>query len=87
MAPSLVFQITSELASFCFRPYTTPVNWKKPDAASVVKPVQPAPAQGQKKLDLNAVGVVNGQSIYEYDVDASDEKPWRKPGMYDHDSK
>ena len=34
-----------------------------------------------KRLDMNAVGMVDGASIYEYDIDAGvDEKPWRKPG-------
>jgi len=36
---------------------------------------------GQKKIDVNAVGQINGQPIYEFDMDAEqDEKAWRKPG-------
>lgn len=41
------------------------------------------PTQGPKKIDVNAVGLINGQPIYEYDIDTDqDEKPWRKPGAY-----
>lgn len=71
------------------------VNWKKPTdgtASTAVKTVAVAPTSipavgsaittvsGQKKIDLNAVGLVNGQPIYEFDMESSDEKPWRKPG-------
>ena len=39
--------------------------------------------QGQKKLDVNTVGLINGQPIYEFDMDAEqDEKAWRKPGYH-----
>jgi len=59
--------------------YGTPVSWKK-DAAGTVKSAS-LPTQGQKKIDVNAVGLINGQPIYEYDLDTDqDEKPWRKPG-------
>jgi len=61
-------------------PYGTPVNWKKDGVAAAAK-VAALPTQGQKKIDVNAVGLINGQPIYEYDLDTEqDEKPWRKPG-------
>jgi len=60
-------------------PYGTPVNWKKEGIASAT--LAALPTQGQKKIDVNAVGLINGQPIYEYDLDTEqDEKPWRKPG-------
>ncbi|KAK9765936.1 cleavage polyadenylation factor subunit fip1 [Basidiobolus ranarum] len=31
-------------------------------------------------IDLNAVGEIEGQSIYEVDLDSFEDKPWRKPG-------
>ena len=37
-------------------------------------------AGGSKRLDLEAVGTVNGVSVYEYDLETVDDKPWRKPG-------
>ncbi|XP_065669725.1 pre-mRNA 3'-end-processing factor FIP1 isoform X2 [Hydra vulgaris] len=59
--------------------YGTPVNWKK-DATGNLKSAV-LPTQGQKKIDVNAVGLINGQPIYEYDMDNDqDDKPWRKPG-------
>lgn len=33
-----------------------------------------------RHLDLEAVGTVNGVSVYEFDLDSVDDKPWRKPG-------
>ena len=35
----------------------------------------------QNKLNLDAVGQVDGVPIYDYDVEAAD-KPWRQPGAY-----
>ena len=46
----------------------------------------PAAPQGgeavapQSKLNLEAVGQVDGVPIYDYDIEAAD-KPWRQPGM------
>ena len=34
-----------------------------------------------KKVDLDAVPQIGGQSIYEYDLEATMDKPWRMPGM------
>ena len=49
-------------------------------AAAVAKPGAQL-GQGQKKIDVNTVGLINGQPIYEFDMDAEqDEKAWRKPG-------
>jgi len=49
-------------------------------AAAIAKPGTQL-GQGQKKLDVNTVGLINGQPIYEFDMDAEqDEKAWRKPG-------
>lgn len=65
------------------------VNWKKTDQSAIQKPATAVPAPGtvgavvgssQKKIDLNAVGLINGQPIYEFDMETHDEKPWRKPG-------
>jgi len=65
-------------------PYGTPVNWKKDSQATTTvaaNKLAALPTQGQKKIDVNAVGLINGQPIYEYDLDTEqDEKPWRKPG-------
>lgn len=47
--------------------------------------VAPAAPQGgevaaaQSKLNLDAVGQVDGVPIYDYDIEAAD-KPWRQPG-------
>ena len=63
--------------------YGTPVNWKKdgPTTAAATNKLAVLPTQGQKKIDVNAVGLINGQPIYEYDLDTeADDKPWRKPG-------
>jgi len=32
------------------------------------------------KLDLNTIPQLNGQSIYDIDLDSFEEKPWKKPG-------
>lgn len=37
-----------------------------------------------KKVDLDAVPQIKGQSIYEYDLETALEKPWRMPGMVCH---
>ena len=37
-----------------------------------------------KKVDLDAVPQIKGQSIYEYDLETALEKPWRMPGMVHH---
>lgn len=31
-------------------------------------------------VDLNAEGTINGESIYDFNVDSIEEKPWTKPG-------
>jgi len=35
-----------------------------------------------KKVDLDAVPQIGGQSIYEYDLEAAVDKPWRMPGTH-----
>jgi len=64
--------------------YGTPVNWKKDSQTATTvatNKLATLPTQGPKKIDVNAVGLINGQPIYEYDLDTEqDEKPWRKPG-------
>ena len=37
-----------------------------------------------KGIDIEAVGTINGQSVYEFDLDSISERdrPWRKPGKY-----
>ena len=37
-----------------------------------------------KKVDLDAVPQIKGQTIYEYDLETALEKPWRMPGMVCH---
>ena len=39
-------------------------------------------AQPTKGIDLEAQGIINGQSVYEYDTEALkyEDKPWKKPG-------
>ena len=36
-----------------------------------------------KGIDMDAVGNINGQPVYEFDLDGLkvEDKPWRKPGM------
>lgn len=61
--------------------YGTPLSWKKEGTALGAVKAATLPTQGQKKIDVNTVGLINGQPIYEYDLDTEqDEKPWRKPG-------
>lgn len=37
-----------------------------------------------KGLDMEAVGTINGTSVYEFDLESlqHEEKPWMKPGQY-----
>lgn len=37
-------------------------------------------ASNVPKLDLNTIPQLNGQSIYDVDLDSFEEKPWKKPG-------
>lgn len=63
--------------------YGTPLSWKKEGTALGAVKAATLPTQGQKKIDVNTVGLINGQPIYEYDLDTEqDEKPWRKPGNF-----
>ena len=39
-----------------------------------------ATAAAGSKLNMDTVGTVNGVTIYEFDLDSVDDKPWRKPG-------
>ena len=34
-----------------------------------------------KGLDLNQQGEVDGVPTFEFDLDAQEDKPWRKPGL------
>ncbi|KJE98061.1 hypothetical protein CAOG_08094 [Capsaspora owczarzaki ATCC 30864] len=52
-----------------------------------IQPVQPRIAASQlaaqatsNRLDINAVGQYNDKSIFEFDLDGAEDKPWRKPG-------
>jgi hypothetical protein len=31
-------------------------------------------------VDINAVGTIDGTSVYDVDLDSFEDKPWRKPG-------
>lgn len=33
-----------------------------------------------KGIDLETVGIINGVSMYEFNLDSIEDKPWRKPG-------
>lgn len=33
-----------------------------------------------KGIDLETVGMINGVSMYEFNLDSIEDKPWRKPG-------
>lgn len=71
--------------TFRYSQYGTPGSWKKDGAQAVAAAATATAAKNasvsQKKIDVNAVGLINGQPIYEYDMDADqDEKPWKKPG-------
>lgn len=39
-----------------------------------------APGTG-KKIDVDVVPQIGGQSLLEFDLEASADKPWRLPGM------
>ena len=44
-----------------------------------------AGAKGPSKgIDIEAVGTINGQSVYEFDLDSilERDRPWRKPGIF-----
>ena len=49
------------------------INMKKGPSAGAAKTKVVA-------VDLNAEGTVNGESIYDFNVDTIEEKPWTKPG-------
>jgi hypothetical protein len=46
-------------------------------------PVIPPKPQVIRGVDLDAQGLINGQSTYEHDLNSykEDEKPWKKPGL------
>lgn len=33
-------------------------------------------------VDINAIGTIDGTSIYDVDLDSFEDKPWRKPGKF-----
>jgi len=39
---------------------------------------------GKSTVDINAPGQYEGQNIYDVDLDSFEEKPWRKPGIYQY---
>ena len=43
----------------------------------------PPKPQVTRGIDLDAQGMINGQPIYEVDLNSykEDEKPWKKPGL------
>ena len=34
-----------------------------------------------KGVDVEGIGSINGVSIYEFDLDTVEDKPWRRPGI------
>jgi hypothetical protein len=39
-----------------------------------------ASSSSKTVLDISAVGDINGESILDFDLDGTEDKPWRKPG-------
>ncbi|EDO34677.1 predicted protein [Nematostella vectensis] len=76
LGPSLRVIQTFSMIKIC-APYATPVNWNFKGGAAASKAT---PGAGSKTVDVNAEGTVNGVGIYEYDLESSEEKPWRQPG-------
>lgn len=42
--------------------------------------VPAAPAASKPGVDVNAPGLLNGEVIYNVELDSLPEKPWRQPG-------
>ena len=42
---------------------------------------QPKSQQSTKGIDFNNPGSINGTPVLEYNLDSSEEKPWRQPGL------
>jgi pre-mRNA 3'-end-processing factor FIP1 len=43
-------------------------------------PRQDSTAQAKTGLDINQVGTYDGVEIFDVDLDAFEDRPWRKPG-------
>ncbi|KAL3205948.1 hypothetical protein MRX96_040536 [Rhipicephalus microplus] len=51
------------------------------DDDDVQVPAQGVPGVGKTKgLDIDEVALINGTSIYEFNIESLEDKPWRKPG-------
>ena len=63
-------------------PYgSTPMNLNITKRSAAFASGQTSVANKQKPgLDIDAVGTINGVSIYDVNLDSLEEKPWRKPG-------
>ncbi|CAG8639730.1 5093_t:CDS:2, partial [Paraglomus occultum] len=69
-------------------------NSNRPNALVNIKPNQLNKGVGNQRhdggqqtganrtpgIDLNAVGTIDGTSVYDVDLDSFEDKPWRKPG-------
>lgn len=61
---------------------TVNLNIKRgPPFASNLGPGSGVPGVGKTKgLDIDEVALINGTSIYEFNIESLEDKPWRKPG-------
>lgn len=62
---------------------TVNLNIKRgPPFASNLGPGSGVPGVGGKTkgLDVDEVALINGVSIYEFNIESLEDKPWRKPG-------
>ncbi|XP_037277738.2 factor interacting with poly(A) polymerase 1 isoform X3 [Rhipicephalus microplus] len=73
---------TSPYASYPGPTQTVNLNIKRgPPFTSNLGPGSGVPGVGKTKgLDIDEVALINGTSIYEFNIESLEDKPWRKPG-------
>ncbi|KAH6937392.1 hypothetical protein HPB50_027536 [Hyalomma asiaticum] len=73
---------TSPYATYPGPTQTVNLNIKRgPPFASNLGPGSGVPGMGKTKgLDIDEVALINGTSIYEFNIESLEDKPWRKPG-------
>ncbi|GIY07915.1 pre-mRNA 3'-end-processing factor FIP1 [Caerostris darwini] len=59
---------------------SAPVNLNIKRGAGFAGGAGGSAASKTKGIDLETVGIINGVSIYEFNLDTIEDKPWRKPG-------
>ncbi|GFV70668.1 pre-mRNA 3'-end-processing factor FIP1 [Trichonephila clavipes] len=58
----------------------TPVNLNIKRGAGFAAGTGAGSGSKTKGIDLETVGLINGVSMYEFNLDSIEDKPWRKPG-------